>query len=121
MSTSWAHRSSPRDPARVLPAGLLLGVLPAQPCTLTARVLESRPVAGTHRFRRLRFGGAVFLAAILALPPVSSLALRYEFVAALQFAAYAMAVPALLVLGAASYTKGFSAHCQDVGRGARAA
>jgi len=41
----------------------------------------------------------VLLATALAVPPLSPLARRYEFVEAFQFSAYAMAVPALLVLG----------------------
>ena len=53
----------------------------------------------THQFRRLCLGAAVFLAVVVAVPPLSVLARRYEFVEAFQFAAYAMGVPALFVLG----------------------
>ena len=49
--------------------------------------------------RRLCLGAAVFLAVAVAVPPLSVLARRYEFLEAFQFAAYAMAVPALFGLG----------------------
>ncbi len=65
-------------------------------------------LTGPHRprsseaLRRCYAGAALLLAVAVVVPPFYGLARRYEFAEAVQFAVYAMAVPALLVLGAPS-------------------
>jgi cytochrome c oxidase assembly factor CtaG len=63
-------------------------------------------LTGPHRprtseaLRRCYAGAALLLAVAVVVPPLYGLARRYEFAEAVQFSVYAMAVPALLVLGA---------------------
>ncbi len=54
----------------------------------------------SEALRRCYAGAALLLAVAVVVPPLYGLARRYEFAEAVQFSVYAMAVPALLVLGA---------------------
>ena len=56
----------------------------------------------SEALRRCCAGAALLLAVAVVVPPFYGLARRYEFAEAVQFAVFAMAVPALLVLGAPS-------------------
>ena len=67
---------------------------------MTLGVVAGGQRTGTGGISRWCLGGALFLAIAVAVPPLSSLSHRYEFAQALQFSAYAMAIPALIVLGA---------------------
>ena len=79
-----------------------LGVLPAPPDAVIDLAADARPVAAAVPDwvrPALTWTGLVFLVAVLV-PPLSALAGRYEFVEALRFSVLAVAVPALLALGA---------------------
>jgi cytochrome c oxidase assembly factor CtaG len=59
-----------------------------------------RPRLLTGGWRTGCFGGAVLIALVVLIPPLATLARRFEYAAALQFSLLAIAVPALATLGA---------------------
>ena len=67
---------------------------------MTAGVADARPRVLTREVRLWCLGAAAALAVLVVVPPLYGLAQRYEFVEALQFSVFAMAVPALVALGA---------------------
>jgi cytochrome c oxidase assembly factor CtaG len=57
------------------------------------------PVPSKDAWRAAALGGAVLCAAVAFIPPIWDAASRYEFVETVQFAIFAFALPALLVVG----------------------
>ena len=65
---------------------------------MTTGLKSPHPPAMSENMRRSLFITGLALGVIVVLPPIFGLARRYEFVEAAQFAAYAIVVPALVVL-----------------------
>jgi cytochrome c oxidase assembly factor CtaG len=63
-------------------------------------VLPAQSAQRSLSLRRLASAGAAAAVVVAVVPPVSTIARRYDFVEAIQFALLAVAAPALLVLGA---------------------
>ena len=67
---------------------------------MTAGAAPGRPRARTTPWRNWCLGAAVVVAVVALVPPLGTVARRTEYAAALQFSLLAIAIPALVTLGA---------------------
>jgi len=98
------------DTTRVLLAGVRLGLLPASPDAVTGGVADARPRVLAREVRLGCCALAVVLGVLAVVPPLYGLAQRYAFAETLQFSVFAIAVPALVALGAPWSYLGLAAH-----------
>ena len=88
---------------------------------MTTGVAGGRPRVLPRELRLLFLGVAAVLAVAVVVPPLFELARRYEVAEAVQFSVLAMAVPALIALGAPWGRMGLSHSAAAVGAGSREA
>ena len=86
---------------------------------MTGGSARERPHVWFDRARPWLAGGGVVVAVLALVPPLGGLATRYQVIETLQFAMLAIAVPALIVLGAPWSTRALARPAERLAAGRR--